>query len=85
MTGNTAAWIILLVVACAVAIAVPAGLWVSWRRERRRAYHPAHKVRPGRKLPIAEKPGESRRQDGYVPAPRQTRYRRKHPACCGDG
>ena len=49
MTGNTAAWIILLVVACAVAIAVLADLWVSWRRERRRAYHPAHKVRPGRK------------------------------------
>jgi len=45
VTGNTAAWIILLAVACAVVIAVLAGLWVSWRRERRRAYHPAHKVR----------------------------------------
>ncbi len=42
-----AAWIILLVVACAVVIAVViavlAGLWVSWRRERRRDYRPAHK------------------------------------------
>lgn len=43
MTGNTAAWIILLAVACAVMITVLAGLWVSWRRERRRDYHPTHK------------------------------------------
>ena len=45
MNGNTAAWIILLAVACAVVIAVLAFLWVSWRRERRRDYHPAHKIR----------------------------------------
>jgi hypothetical protein len=45
VTGNTAAWFILLAVACAVAIAVPTCLWVSWRRERRRDYQPAHKIR----------------------------------------
>jgi hypothetical protein len=45
VTGNTAAWTILLAVACAAAIAILAGLWVSWRRERKRDYHPAHKIR----------------------------------------
>lgn len=45
MTGNTAAWIILLALACAVVIAVLTGLWVSWRRELRRDYHPAHGAR----------------------------------------
>jgi uncharacterized iron-regulated membrane protein len=45
VTGNTAAWIVLLAVACAVVIAVLAGLWVSWRRGRKRDYRPAHKIR----------------------------------------
>jgi hypothetical protein len=45
VTGNAAAWIILLAVVSAVVIAVLAGLWVSWRRERRQGYTPAHKIR----------------------------------------
>ena len=49
MTGNTAAWIILLAVACAAVIAVLADLWVSLGRERRRDYQPAHKVRRRRR------------------------------------
>jgi magnesium-transporting ATPase (P-type) len=44
VNGNPAAWIILLAVACAVVIAVPTGLWVSWRRERSRDYNPAHRA-----------------------------------------
>jgi uncharacterized iron-regulated membrane protein len=48
VNGNTAAWIILLALACAVVIAVLSGLWVSWRRERRQDYHPAHRARRGR-------------------------------------
>lgn len=51
MTGNTAAWIILLAVAGAAVIAVLAGLWVSLRRERRRDYQPAHKIRRRRRSP----------------------------------
>jgi hypothetical protein len=51
VTGNTAAWIILLAVACAAVIAVLAGLWVSLRRERRRDYQPAHKIRRRRRSP----------------------------------
>jgi hypothetical protein len=40
-----AVWITLLAVACAAVIAVLAGLWVSYRRERRQGHTPAHKIR----------------------------------------
>jgi hypothetical protein len=43
--GNAAVWIILLAVACAAVIAVLAGLWMSYRRERRQGYTPAYKTR----------------------------------------
>ena len=40
VTGNGAAWIILLAVVSAVVIAVLAALWGSWQCERRRGYTP---------------------------------------------
>jgi hypothetical protein len=56
VTGNTAAWIILLAVASAAVIAVLAGLWVSLRREQRRDYQPAHKIRRRRRSPESDHP-----------------------------
>jgi hypothetical protein len=68
VTGNTAAWVIPLAVACAVVITVLAGLWASWRHELRRPYSPAQQIggavavqRPG---PPGAGPGLRTARDG---------------------
>jgi hypothetical protein len=57
VTGNVAVWIILLAAACAGVIAVLAGLWMRYRRERSQGYTPAHKT--GRRPPPSGPDGES--------------------------
>jgi hypothetical protein len=64
VNGNPAAWIILLAVACAVVIAVPTGLWVSWRRERSWDYNPAHRAR---RQPPSSGPGRRDRPGCHRP------------------